>query len=58
MNQQWTAQIQQSLPDGFTGQVSYVGMKTTHFAQTPDNVVNPVTGKRPLSKPSQPRPRA
>jgi len=49
MNQQWTAQIQQTLPDGFTGQVSYVGMKTTHaFAQTPDNVVNPLTGMRTL----------
>jgi len=49
MSQQWTAQIQQSLPFGFTSQVSYVGMKTTHtFAQTPDNVVNPLTGLRTL----------
>jgi hypothetical protein len=49
MNQQWTAQIQQSLPWGFTSQVSYVGSETSHvFAQTPDNVVNPLTGKRTL----------
>jgi len=49
MSQQWTAQIQQSLPWGFTSQVSYVGIATTHvFAQTPDNVVNPLTGKRTL----------
>ena len=49
MNQQWTAQIQQSLPGAFTSQVSYVGSETSHvFAQTPDNVVNPLTGKRTL----------
>jgi hypothetical protein len=49
MSQQWTAQIQQALPFGFTSQVSYVGIKTTHaFAQTPDNVVNPLTGLRTL----------
>ena len=49
MNQQWTVQIQQSLPWGFTGQISYVGMETSHvFAQTPDNLVNPLTGKRTL----------
>jgi hypothetical protein len=49
MSQQWTAQIQQSLPFGFSSQVSYVGMKVTHaFAQRSDNVVNPVTGQRTL----------
>jgi hypothetical protein len=49
MSQQWTAQIQQRLPWGFTAQVSYVGIQTAHvFAQTPDNVVNPLTGKRTL----------
>jgi len=46
MSQQWTAQVQQSLPWGFTSQVSYVGMEDTHMAaQTPDNVLNPLTGK-------------
>jgi hypothetical protein len=49
MSQQWTAQIQQRLPWGFTSQVSYVGIETSHdFAQTPDNVVNPLTGRRTL----------
>src|SRR5215471_17321760 len=47
--QQWSAQIQQRLPWGFTSQVSYVGMQNYHqFASTPDNVVNPLTGKRTL----------
>jgi hypothetical protein len=50
MSQQWTAQIQQRLPWDFTSQVSYVGMETAHVAaQRPDNVVNPLTGKRTLS---------
>jgi hypothetical protein len=49
MSQQWTAQIQQRLPWGFTTQVSYIGMESTHlFAQASDNVLNPLTGKRPL----------
>jgi outer membrane receptor protein involved in Fe transport len=47
--QQWSAQIQQRLPWSMTAQVSYVGMQNYHqFASTPDNVVNPLTGKRTL----------
>src|SRR5499427_8713060 len=49
MSQQWTVQIQQRLPWDFTAQASYVGIETAHaFAQTPDNLVNPLTGKRTL----------
>ena len=49
MSQQWTAQIQQRLPWDFTAQVSYVGIESAHvFAQTPDNLVNPLTGLRTL----------
>jgi Carboxypeptidase regulatory-like domain/TonB dependent receptor len=48
MSQQWTAQIQQRLGLGFTAQVSYVGMENTHlFNEQADNVINPLTGKRP-----------
>ena len=48
MSQQWTAQIQQRLGWGFTSQVSYVGMENTHlFDEQADNVINPLTGKRP-----------
>lgn len=47
--QQWTTQIQQRLPWKFNAQVSYIGMQNYHvFASTPDNVVNPATGKRTL----------
>jgi hypothetical protein len=49
MSQQWTAQIQQRLRWGFTSQVSYIGMTNTHlYAEAPDNVINPKTGKRTL----------
>jgi Carboxypeptidase regulatory-like domain/TonB dependent receptor len=48
MSQQWTAQIQQRLGWGFTGQVSYLGMESTHlYDEQADNVVNPLTGQRP-----------
>jgi hypothetical protein len=48
MSNQWTAQIQQRLPDGFTAQVTYVGMENTHlFDEQADNVINPLTGTRP-----------
>jgi hypothetical protein len=48
MSQQWTAQIQQRLGWGFTAQVSYLGMENTHlFDEQADNVINPLTGKRP-----------
>ena len=47
--QQWSLQIQQRLPRGFTAQIGYIGMQNYHqFASTPDNVVNPATGKRTL----------
>ena len=48
MSQQWTAQIQQRLGWGFTGQISYLGMENDHlFDEQADNVINPVTGTRP-----------
>ena len=48
MSNQWTAQIQQRLGWGFTGQVSYIGMENTHlFDEQADNVINPLTGMRP-----------
>jgi hypothetical protein len=48
MSQQWTAQIQQRLPKGFTAQVSYVGMENDHlFDEQADNVINPLTGLQP-----------
>jgi hypothetical protein len=48
MSQQWTAQIQQRVGWGFTAQVSYLGMENTHlFNEQADNVINPLTGKRP-----------
>ena len=47
--QQWTAQIQQRLPGNLTAQITHIGMQNYHqFASTPDNVVNPITGKRTL----------
>jgi hypothetical protein len=48
MSQQWTAQIQQRIGWGVTAQVSYVGLENTHlFDEQADNVINPLTGKRP-----------
>ncbi|HKE24546.1 MAG TPA: carboxypeptidase regulatory-like domain-containing protein [Bryobacteraceae bacterium] len=48
MSQQWTAQIQQRIPRGFTAQVTYTGMENTHlFDEQADNVINPLTGTRP-----------
>jgi hypothetical protein len=48
MSQQWTAQIQQRLGWGFTGQVTYLGMENTHlYDEQADNVINPLTGLRP-----------
>jgi hypothetical protein len=48
MSNQWTAQIQQRLPAGFTAQVTYLGMENTHlFDEQSDNVINPLTGTRP-----------
>ena len=48
--QQWTAQIQQRLPWGFTSQVGYTGMESHHLAMqnVQDNLINPGTGQRTL----------
>jgi hypothetical protein len=48
--QQWSAQIQQLLPWGFTSQVGYIGMENYHLGMQniQDNLVNPATGKRTL----------
>ncbi|HEX4068042.1 MAG TPA: carboxypeptidase regulatory-like domain-containing protein [Acidobacteriaceae bacterium] len=48
MSQQWTAQIQQRLPQGVLVQASYLGMETAHtFDEQEDNVINPLTGQQP-----------
>ncbi|HJZ80874.1 MAG TPA: hypothetical protein VKD91_11030, partial [Pyrinomonadaceae bacterium] len=48
--QDWDFVIQQQLPDGFVAQVAYVGSAGHHlFARHTVNLINPVTGKRPLA---------
>jgi hypothetical protein len=49
MFQEWTAQVQQLLPWGLTAQAGYLGIEATHFSSKSDeNVINPLTGTRPL----------
>lgn len=49
MFQEWTAQVQQLLPWGFTAQAGYLGMEATHISsKSYENVINPLTGTRPL----------
>ena len=46
----WDFQIQQQLPISFVGVVGYVGSEGHHlFDSRPDNRIDPVTKKRPLS---------
>ncbi len=50
MFQEWTAQVQQLLPWGFTAQAGYLGIEATHLSsKSYENVINPLTGTRPLS---------
>ncbi len=46
---QWTGSVQQSLRHDTTLTATYLGIKGTHlFRRTYTNLINPVTGKRPL----------
>ncbi len=48
--QQWGLQVQSALPGGFVLDTGYVGYHAYHqFARTYTNLVNPLTGLRPLS---------
>jgi hypothetical protein len=54
MFQEWTAQVQQLLPWGFTGQVGYLGIEADHLSsKSYENGINPLTGARPLPQFSQ-----
>lgn len=49
MFQEWTAQVQQLLPWGWTAQAGYLGIEATHLSSKGyENVINPLTGARPL----------
>jgi hypothetical protein len=49
MFQEWTGQVQQILPWGLTAQAGYLGIEATHLSsKSYENVVNPLTGTRPL----------
>ena len=49
MFQEWTAQVQQLLPWGWTAQVGYLGIEATHLSsKSYENGINPLTGQRPL----------
>lgn len=49
MFQEWTAQVQQLLPGGWTAQVGYLGIQADHLSSKSDeNMINPLTGARPL----------
>jgi hypothetical protein len=48
--QEWGVQVQQVLPLGFTMQTGYQGMENYHLSsKTYTNVIDPLTGKRPLA---------
>ena len=49
MFQEWTAQVQQLLPWGWTAQAGYLGIEATHLSsKSYENALNPLTGQRPL----------
>ncbi len=49
MFQEWTEQVQQLLPWGMTAQAGYLGIEATHLSsKSYENVINPLTGARPL----------
>ena len=49
MFQEWTAQVQQLLPGGWTAQVGYLGIQADHLSsKSYENGINPLTGARPL----------
>lgn len=48
--QEWGVQVQQILPGGFTAQVGYQGIQADHLSsKSYINVINPLTGTRPLA---------
>jgi hypothetical protein len=48
--QEWGIQVQQILPAGFTAQIGYQGIQANHLSsKSYINVINPVTGTRPLA---------
>jgi hypothetical protein len=50
----WSFAVQQQLPADFTGQIAYVGSTGHHlFTRYQINLINPLTGKRPLAQFSQ-----
>ncbi|MBZ5609736.1 MAG: TonB-dependent receptor [Acidobacteriia bacterium] len=50
----WSFAIEQQLPGSFTGQLAYVGSEGHHlFDKYQVNLINPLTGKRPLAQFSQ-----
>ena len=54
MFQEWTAQVQQVLPWGFTAQAGYLGIQADHLSsKSYENVISPLTGTRPLPQFSQ-----
>ena len=54
MFQEWTAQVQQLLPGGWTAQVGYLGIQADHLSsKSYENGINPLTGTRPLPQFSQ-----
>ncbi len=51
---EWGLSVQQALPSGFVGTLSYVGSKGTHLLEESYvNVINPLTGLRPYADFSQ-----
>jgi hypothetical protein len=50
----WSFALEQQLPSDFTGQIAYVGDVGRHlFTRYQINLINPLTGKRPLAQFSQ-----
>jgi hypothetical protein len=48
---EWTAQVQQLLPGGWTAQAGYLGIQATHLSsKSYENGINPLTGLRPLTQ--------
>lgn len=48
--QEWGLQVQQFLPAGFTAMIGYQGIQAYHLStRSYTNVINPLTGKRPLA---------
>jgi len=54
MFQEWTAQVQQALPGGWTAQLGYLGIQADHLSSKAyENGISAATGTRPLPQFSQ-----